>query len=129
MPQVYRPLPADHGWPQSPSGAAWPAAAVDGDPLPGELAEWLIQLLDALPGGVLVIDDMGIIRCCNAVAGALLGGEVVGRRGGRVVVDGRGQPVLVAGGEQGRAGHRAGERESSCAHDAGRPAFGGAAGR
>lgn len=98
MPQAYRPLPADHGWPQSPSGAAWPAAAVDGDPAPSELAGWLIQLLDALPGGVLVIDDAGIIRCCNAVAGTLLGGILVGRSwaevtqrlGARIAADGAG---------------------------------------
>lgn len=78
MPQASRPLLADHGWPrQSAEGAAWPAAA--GGTLPDELAEWLAQLLDALPGGVLVIDAAGVIRCCNAVASAMLGGVLVGR--------------------------------------------------
>ena len=60
MPQASRALLADHGWPrQFPRGTDWPSAIVEGDPQSGELTEWLAQLLDNLPGGVLVMNIFG----------------------------------------------------------------------
>ncbi|HEX4880856.1 MAG TPA: ATP-binding protein [Porticoccaceae bacterium] len=62
------------------------------------LARRLAQLLEALPGGVLVIDDEGVIQCANAAAGTLLGGALVGhtwaavlhRLGAELAIDGDG---------------------------------------
>jgi two-component system sensor histidine kinase FlrB len=44
----------------------------------GELAQRLATLIEALPGGVLLVDGDGVITQANAVAGSLLGEPLIG---------------------------------------------------